>query len=256
MILFPARLMTKAATRSGTLIQNTEDHEKLRMSAPPMMGPTAIPAPLAAVQAAMALARSRGSPNTLTRIDNVVGMIRAPPTPMMQRPAMRAVVEVAVAATTDPPRNVARPATSAWRRPKRSPMLPAVRSSPANTIVYEATTHCSWAEFAPRSLTSWGMATLTMVWSMEVTRRARTSTPRMRHRLGWLAWDSPRDWVTGRPCMMTPWFRYRRLRRWVGVTIVLRGGGPHRSRPLRSTCGEMFAARPLVGLSDTERRVA
>ena len=32
------------------------------------------------------------------------------------------------------------------------------------------------------------MATLMMVWSMEVTSRASTSTPRMRHRLGWLAW--------------------------------------------------------------------
>ena len=27
----------------------------------------------------------------------------------------------------------------------------------------------------------------------------------MRQRLGWLAWVSPRDWVMGRPCMMTPW---------------------------------------------------
>ena len=44
-----------------------------------------------------------------------------------------------------------------------------------------------------------------MVWSMEVTRSARTSTPRMRQRSGWLAWVSPRDWVVGRPCMMTPW---------------------------------------------------
>ena len=70
---------TKAATSSGTLIQNTDDHEKLRISAPPMIGPSAMPAPLAAVHAAIALARSRGSPNTLTRIDSVVGMISAPP---------------------------------------------------------------------------------------------------------------------------------------------------------------------------------
>ena len=65
-----------------------------------------MPAPLAAVQAAIALARSRGSPNTLTRIDSVVGMINAPPTPITQRPAMSAVVEAAVAASTEPARNV------------------------------------------------------------------------------------------------------------------------------------------------------
>ena len=124
-----------AATSSGTLIQNTDDHEKLRIRAPPTIGPTAMPAPLAAVQPAIALARSRGSPNTLTRIDSVVGMSSAPPTPMTLRPAMSAVVEPAMAATMEPPRNVARPASSACRRPKRSPRLPAVSSSPANTIV-------------------------------------------------------------------------------------------------------------------------
>ena len=55
------------------------------MRQPPTMGPRAMPAPLAAVQTAMALARSRGSPNTLTRIDRVVGMISAPPTPITPR---------------------------------------------------------------------------------------------------------------------------------------------------------------------------
>src|SRR4029079_10089132 len=73
---------TIAGTRNATLIQNTDDHEKLRINAPPTIGPTAMPLPLAAVHAAIALARSRGSPKTLTRIDSVVGMISAPPTPI------------------------------------------------------------------------------------------------------------------------------------------------------------------------------
>ena len=102
---------TNATTSSGTLIQNTDDHEKLRISAPPTIGPSAMPAPLAAVQTAIALARSRGSPNTLTRIDSVVGMMSAPPRPMTQRPAISIVVEPAVAATTEPARNVTRPAS-------------------------------------------------------------------------------------------------------------------------------------------------
>ncbi len=164
------------------MIQNTDDHEKLRISAPPMIGPTAMPTPLAAVQAAIALARSRGSPNTLTRIDSVVGIIRAPPAPITQRPAMSTSVDEAVAAITEPVRNATMPASSACRRPKRSPRLPAARSSPANTTVYDATTHCSCAELAPRSPTSRGMATLMIVWSIDVTSRASTSTPRMRQR--------------------------------------------------------------------------
>ena len=126
---------SSAATRSGTLIQNTDDHEKLRMSIPPTIGPSAMPRPLAAVQTAMALARSRGSPNTLTRIDSVVGMISAPPRPITPRPTISAVVDVAVADTTDPARKVARPAASACRRPNRSPRLPAVSRRPAKTIV-------------------------------------------------------------------------------------------------------------------------
>ena len=65
---------TNATASSGTFIQNTDDHEKLRNRKPPTMGPRAMPAPLTAVQMAIALARSSGSPNALTRMDNVVGM--------------------------------------------------------------------------------------------------------------------------------------------------------------------------------------
>ena len=88
---------TNATASRGTLIQNTEDHPKLRISRPPTIGPSAIPAPLAAVQVAIAFARSRGSPNALTRMERVVGMINAPPTPMTPRPTMSVVVDPASA---------------------------------------------------------------------------------------------------------------------------------------------------------------
>jgi hypothetical protein len=117
------------------LIQKTDAQEKLRISAPPTIGPSAMPAPLAAVQMAMALARSRGEPNTLTKIDRVVGMISAPPRPITPRLTMSDVVDEELAAATDPARNVASPAIRAWRRPNRSPRLPAARSMPANTTV-------------------------------------------------------------------------------------------------------------------------
>src|SRR5918995_2907385 len=39
---------------------------------------------------------------------------------------------------------------------------------------------------------------------MEVTSKARTSTPRIRHRWGWLACRSPGTCGAGRPCMSAP----------------------------------------------------
>ena len=53
-----------------------------------MTGPMATPRPENPAQMAMARPRSRGSRNTLVRIDRVDGMISAPPTPIRQRAAM------------------------------------------------------------------------------------------------------------------------------------------------------------------------
>ena len=129
------RVPRRATASTGTLIQKTDDHEWLRMRKPPTIGPSAMPTPATAVQIAMALARSRGSPKQLTMIDRVVGMMSAPPRPMTPRPAMSIVAVPARALRIDPAMKVASPAASAWRRPNRSPRLPAVSSSPANTTV-------------------------------------------------------------------------------------------------------------------------
>ncbi len=196
---------TKAATSSGTLIQNTDDHEKLRMSAPPTIGPSAMPAPLAAVHAAIALARSRGSPNTLTRIDSVVGMISAPPTPITPRAAISVVVDVAEAAAIEPARNVARPARSACRRPNRSPRLPAVskQTSEDDGVAGDDPLQLGGARAQIADESGQGDVDDGVVDRGDQQREhehAEDAPP-----LGWLAWVSPRDWVIGRPCMMTPW---------------------------------------------------
>ena len=121
---------TRATASSGTLIQNTDDHEKLRMSIPPTIGPSAMPAPATAVQMAIALARSRGSPKQLTRIDRVVGMMSAPPTPMTPRPAMSAVVVPASALSTEPARKVTSPAASAAPAPEAVAEAPGGEQEP------------------------------------------------------------------------------------------------------------------------------
>ena len=86
-------------------------------------------------QMAMARARSAGMVNTLVTIDSVAGMISAAPRPIRQRVAMSCSAEPARAEATDPRPKTTRPTVSAPRRPKRSPRLPAVSSSPAKTRV-------------------------------------------------------------------------------------------------------------------------
>ena len=81
---------------------------------------------------AMARPRSAGG-NTLVMIDSVDGITKAAATPMTPRPAITMPDVSAVAATAAPTRNSTRPACSAPFRPKRSPRVPAVNSSPANT---------------------------------------------------------------------------------------------------------------------------
>lgn len=99
-------------------------------SSPPTIGPSAIPAPITAVQTPKASARSRGSVNTTRRIDRVEGMIAAPPTPSSARAAMTSHGAVATVASSDAAANTANPTISSRLRPQRSPSAPAVISSP------------------------------------------------------------------------------------------------------------------------------
>ena len=99
-----------------------------------MSGPSAAPRPAVAAQMPMALPRSRVG-NTLVMIDRVAGMMNAPPMPMNARLKMSMFGLVDIAEASEPRPKRAKPTWSAGRRPKRSPRLPAVSSSPANTRV-------------------------------------------------------------------------------------------------------------------------
>ena len=89
----------------------------------------------------IALPRSTGFVKTFVRIESVDGMISAAPAPMSARNAMSSETDDENAAAADAVPNTASPAVSAPRRPKRSPRLPAVSSSPAKTSTYESTSH-------------------------------------------------------------------------------------------------------------------
>ncbi len=155
-----------------------EPHENSSSSQPPTTMPRGMPSAATAAQMPIAFARSsRGKTSTST--DRVDGMISAPPTPCAARAAMSCpLVSESAAARLAAPK-IRRPASSARRRPKRSPSVPMVRSSPANTRMYALTIHCSDAADASRSRCSVGIATLRMVTSSAITRRLSESTARV-----------------------------------------------------------------------------
>ncbi|CAB4695401.1 unannotated protein [freshwater metagenome] len=169
----------------GTFTQNTELHEKCCNNKPPVMGPSATPMPENPAQIAIARPRSFGSRNTSVRIDNVEGMINAPPIPMNARVTMSCDADVANAENTEPAMNNTIPACSAPLRPNRSLRLPVVSSRPANTNVYESMIHCTWLFEACRSLMSEGIATLRMVLSITMMVMLRISTPSTHQRRSW-----------------------------------------------------------------------
>ncbi len=112
-----------------------EPHQKCSNSTPPVIGPRPSPNADTPAHTPIALPRSAGSVNTLVMIDNVDGMMNAPPTPINARVAISMSAEDDNADITDPAPNTARPNARNRYLPKRSPRLPAVRSSPANTKV-------------------------------------------------------------------------------------------------------------------------
>ncbi len=166
---------TIATAAMGTFTRNTDPHAKCSSSRPPPSGPITIPRP--ATPAQMPIARARSLPeNVFVRIDSVVGKMNAPPIPMSPRATISISGEVERDASAENVPNMTRPVVSAFLRPKRSPSAPAVRSMPANTIVYESMIHCSCDPSAPRSRTIDGSATLRIVLSTLMTTSERQST--------------------------------------------------------------------------------
>jgi hypothetical protein len=121
-----------AMISSGTLMRNTEPHQKCSTRKPEMGGPNAAPPAAMPAQTAIALGRSSGG-NTLTSNDRVEGMTKAAAPPITARAAMTWPAVSASDAATAPTRNSTMPPCRARRRPNRSPSVPAVNSSPANT---------------------------------------------------------------------------------------------------------------------------
>ena len=140
-LLRGAKIATATSTITGVTALTTKAdphqnegkiHQPVRRN-PTRSGPSAPPAPANPAQTAIALPRSCGG-NTAVSNDRVAGMMSAAPIPEMERDAMTWFDVSASAPMSDPPANTASPTMSARFRPNRSPIAPALRSSPANTI--------------------------------------------------------------------------------------------------------------------------
>ena len=166
----------------GTFTKNTDPHQKCSRRKPPATGPSAMAMPATPDQMPIAMARSRGTVKTLVMIESVAGMISAAPSPITARAPTSWLTPPEKAAAPDATPKITRPMVSAPLRPNRSPSAPKVRRKPANTSVYESTTHCSPVMLVPRSFWRVGSATLTMVLSITITRRLTQSTARVSHR--------------------------------------------------------------------------
>ena len=177
-------------TAIGTLIRNTEPHQKWTSSKPPMIGPSAIPTPLVPAQKPIARCRTAGSWNMSVMMASVDGMISAAPMPMLARAAISMPTEPENAAQVDPAANAASPARNVRFRPIRSARLPATSSSPANTITYESTIHCSALEVACKSRTRVGRATFrTVLSSVTISSETHSTASAIQRREA--AWPAP-----------------------------------------------------------------
>jgi hypothetical protein len=119
------------ATITGRAMRNTEPHQKLSRSKPPMTGPMAPPAENAEIHTAMARERWPGSWNMLKMRDRVDGAMVAPAMPSRARLRMSISALVENAARSEVAPNAAAPMSSSLRRPMRSPSVPIVTRKPA-----------------------------------------------------------------------------------------------------------------------------
>ncbi len=100
---------TNATTTTGTLIRNTEPHQKCCSSQPPMIGPSAAPTMATDPQIAMAMLRSRSSWKLSPINANVAGIIAAAPIARNARAAISCVAVSANAAASEATPNTTRP---------------------------------------------------------------------------------------------------------------------------------------------------
>src|SRR4029450_13316186 len=116
---------------TGTLMRNTDPHQKYWSMTPPNNGPIAPPREKLMIQTLIAVVRSRGWRNMFRISDSVDGATVAPATPRSARVAISIAALLENAARIEAAPKNAAPINSNRRRPIRPPRAPAVISEPA-----------------------------------------------------------------------------------------------------------------------------
>jgi len=176
---------SSAVMTMGTLMRNTEPHQKCSSKKPPVTGPNATAAPDTADHTPIDFARSTGSRNTSMRIASVLGKTSAAPIPINPRPMISCSVVSVNAAHAEKMPNSTMPICITSLRPKRSPKPPQASSKPANTSAYESTIHCRPLVVASSSRASVGIATLMMRLSTTTRKTERLRIVRIHQRRAW-----------------------------------------------------------------------
>ena len=101
---------------------------------PPASRPTAAPADATKANVPIALACSLGSGNMVTIMPRITAEVSAPPVPCRNRAATSISLFAASPHSREATVKTARPLRNTFRRPARSPSLPASSSSPAKAI--------------------------------------------------------------------------------------------------------------------------
>ncbi len=118
---------------TGTLIRNTEPHQKCSSRTPPTIGPKAAPAEKADAQMPTATLRARRSGKRPRTSARVAGVSVAPATPSNARVTISISGLDEYAVMTETSAKAIAPHSKSFLWPMRSPRLPMLISKPAIT---------------------------------------------------------------------------------------------------------------------------
>ncbi len=122
------------STPIGTLMKKIHGQSKASVSTPPRTWPREAPAAPVELKIAMALARSRDSVNSVTRIPSTTAEAIALPTPCRNLAVISIPGPPATPASNDAAVKITFPAMNSFRRPIRSPNRPDSSSNPPKAI--------------------------------------------------------------------------------------------------------------------------
>src|SRR5690625_5272136 len=118
---------------TGTLMRNTDPHQKNSKSKPPSRGPAAAPTTATDIHTAMAKLRSRTLVNVMRTRARLAGIIVAAPTPSRPRAAMSIQADGENAAASEPTPKILTPIRNTRRCPILSPSVPVPSNKPDST---------------------------------------------------------------------------------------------------------------------------